>query len=94
MTNPEYVENLKSSALQLGMIALSMEDFASQIIRHVISGGELNDATFYSIKKNCINNLKNSESRGLPIDQEAKSFNQAISHFEALMDGAIAKGRK
>lgn len=90
MASPEYVENLKSSATRLGIVALCMEDFAAQIIQHVLKGGELNDAALLSLKKNCLHNLK----QRLPINHEANEFSPAALHLETLMSSAIARGKE
>jgi hypothetical protein len=94
MTSPENFANLQASAMQLGLLALSMEDFSSKIIRHVHDGSKLDDEALSKIKDICIQNLKNSEAGGLSIQKEAKAFNQAVLNLEKLMDSAIFKGRK
>jgi hypothetical protein len=49
MDNQDLIRNLQESGMQLGMLALSLEDFSIQIIRHVLRGGVLDDEAFSEI---------------------------------------------
>jgi hypothetical protein len=93
MDDKEIIANHRFSLMSLAMVAASLEDFASQIIRRVLAGGALNDETFASIKTTCIINLKNSQASGLPIETEAQAFRKALSDLEQFMNGAIFKAR-
>lgn len=93
MSSEDYVSNLKTSAMQMGIVSMCMQDLASQIIWHVLNGGKLDDDAFDSIKATCIQNLKDVEGRGAPIEQEAKAMNNALLTFKQMMDAAIANGR-
>jgi hypothetical protein len=93
MDNQDHIRNLQESGMQLGMLALSLEDFSIQIIRHVLRGGVLDDEAFSEIKATAIRNLKNSAATGLSIEREAETFRKALEDFDKLMDDAILKGR-
>ncbi len=94
MSERDYTTNLLISTMQLSMVAASLEDFSAQIIRHVLSGGTLDDEAFTVIKASCIRNLKNSEATGVPIEYETEAFVKAVSNLEHLIDSAIIKGRQ
>lgn len=81
MSVKEYVTGLETNALILGIAALSMKDFATQIIRHVTAGGRLDDAGFAALKTMCIRNLKNIAAEGVPLEQEATALNEALVVF-------------
>jgi hypothetical protein len=89
----DYIASLQTDALVLGILSLSMKDFASQIISHVLNGGELDDVAFAVLKEKCVRNLKNIEGYGVPIEQEASALNQGLVLFHQMLDEAVANGR-
>jgi hypothetical protein len=66
----------------------------NRIIRYVQGEGIPDDAALTAIKDDCINDLKNMEATGLPIETEADVFREAIAHLEQIMDRAIAEARQ
>ncbi|MFJ1468800.1 hypothetical protein [Massilia orientalis] len=93
MSVKEYVAGLETNALILGIVALSMKDFATQLIRHVNAGGLLDDAGFAALKATCVHNLKNIAAQGVPLEQEATALNEALIMFGQMMDHAVSRGR-
>jgi hypothetical protein len=93
MSVKEYVTGLETNAMILGIVALSLKDFSTQIIRHVSDGGLLDDAGFAALKTTCVRNLKNIAAQGVPLEQEAIALNEALIMFEQMMDLAVSRGR-
>jgi hypothetical protein len=93
MSVKEYVASLETNAMILGIVALSMKDFATQIIRHVNDDGVLDDAGLAALKATCVRNLKNIAAQGVPLEQEATALNEALIMLGQMMDHAISRGR-
>ncbi|MGA4396270.1 hypothetical protein [Ralstonia nicotianae] len=93
MPSEEYVRNLQTSAMKMGIVSMCLQDLVSQIIWHVLNGGVLDDSAFATIKAKCIHNLKGVEGRGMPIEQEADSLDGALQIFEEMVSVAIANGK-
>lgn len=93
MSNEQYTTNLRVSAATMGIVAMCLQDFSAQIIWHVHNGGKLDDEAFSTIKGTCIQNLKNTAGRGMPLEQEADALNSALSVLAVMMATAISNGR-
>jgi hypothetical protein len=93
MSVKEYITSLETNAMVLGIVSISMKDFASQIIRHVQNCGTLDDAGIAVLKATCVRNLKNIEPEGVPLEQEATALNEALVLFQQMMDDAVGCGR-
>jgi hypothetical protein len=50
MSVEEYVASRETNSMILGIVALNMKNFASQIIQHVNGGGPLNEAGLAALK--------------------------------------------
>jgi hypothetical protein len=77
----------------MGLVVLSLQDFATRIVRHVLRGGTLDDVGIAGIKDACIRNLKNIDAEGMSMNQEAETFGKAIENLQQFMSHIIAKGR-
>jgi hypothetical protein len=88
-----YTHNLQISVMRMGLLATCLQDFAVQIMRHVLSGGTLDDDALSEIRQTCITNLKNSAMTGLPIEQEAEIFRDGIDKLNEFIDAAIQRAR-
>jgi hypothetical protein len=53
MSIEEYLASLETNAMILGIVALNMKNFASQIIQRVNGGGPLDDAGLAALKAKC-----------------------------------------
>lgn len=93
MSVKEDVAGLETNAMILGIVALSMKDFATQIIRHVNDGGLLDDAGFAALKAKCVRSLKNIAAQGMPLEQEATALNDALMMFGQMMDHVVSRSR-
>lgn len=93
MADDQYVANLRQSAMMLGMVVLSLQDFAALVIGRAHAGGALDDAALDEIRSVALDNLRNSEAGGLPIKAEADAFGQALVQLDQLIVGAIKRGR-
>ena len=89
----DYIAGLQTNALVFGILSLSMKDFVSQIIWHVVNGGELDDAGVAALKAKCVRNLKNIEGYGMSIEQEANALNRGLVLFDQMLDEAVTNGR-
>ena len=69
MSVEEYVASLETNAMILGIVALNMKNFASQIIQHVNCGSPLDDAGLAALKARCVRSLKNTAAKGVPLEQ-------------------------
>ena len=72
-------------------LALSMQDFAAQIIARGRKA-RLTRSALDEIRQICVLNTKNSHMSGFPIEQEAEVFRQAIDQLEKFMEGAVERG--
>lgn len=84
----------KDNATQMGVVAMWMKTFASEIIGHVLNGRILDDAALRQLKTQCLRDLKNIDVTGISIQQEAEFLRKAIEHVEQMIDMAIADGWK
>lgn len=89
----EYIASLETNAMILGIVALSLKDFASQIIRRVGDCEALDDAGVAILKAICERNLKNIAAEGVPLEQEVHALNEALIMFGQMMDHAVTSGR-
>jgi hypothetical protein len=92
MDDKQILQNANRSATQAGMIALTFQDFAAQLIKHVRSGYPLDDTSLAILRDNCIRALKNSTMTGMSFEEEAETLRQAVENAEKLLDGAITRG--
>jgi hypothetical protein len=58
MAIEEYVTSLEMNTMILGIVALNMQNFASQIIQHVNGGGPLDNAGLAALRAKCVRSLK------------------------------------
>jgi hypothetical protein len=93
LSDQEALAGWKRNAVQMGLVVLSLQDFATRIVRHVLRGGTLDDVGIASIKDACIRNLKNIDAEGMSMNQEAETFGKAIENLQQFMNHIIAKGR-
>jgi hypothetical protein len=84
----------KSNAAQMGIAAMWLKTFASEIIGHVLNGHVLDDAAVQNIKAKCVRELKNLDVVGVDIAQEADLVGKSLQLFEQMADMAIADGWK
>lgn len=91
--NNEETAIWRRSATVAILVTLALEGFVARAIRHVSSGGVLDDASVAAIKDDSIRNLKNMEATGLPIEADAEVFHQAIAQFNRAINRAVAEGR-
>jgi hypothetical protein len=89
----EYIASLETNAMILGIVALSLKDFATQIIQRAGDCEALDDAGLAVLKKICERNLKNIAAEGVPLKQEAFALNEALIMFGQMMDHAVSCGR-
>jgi hypothetical protein len=75
----------------LSALVLGLNDFAIQIIARGRKA-RVNRNTLDEIRQICITNMKNFDLSGMPIEQDAEVFRQAIDQFEKFMEQAITKG--
>ena len=94
MDDKQILQNATRSAAQAGMITLAFQNFTAQLIRHVLSGHLLDDASLMMLRNNCIRDLKNSTITGMSLEEEAEIFRQAVENAEKLLDAAIARGTR
>jgi hypothetical protein len=88
----EYITDLETNAMILGIVSLSMKYFAQQIIRHTNNGGTFDDASSAELRVECIHYLKNIAAEGATFEQEATALNEALIMFRQMMDHAVAVG--
>lgn len=93
MSVEEYLASLETNAMILGIVALNMKNFASQIIQHVNGGGPLDDAGLAALKAECVRSLKNTAAEGVPLEQEATALNEALIIFGQMIDDAMLRTR-
>lgn len=86
-------ENQRASMARIALLAMGMQDFATLVVRHVLSGNALDDASFAVLKATAIENLKNAETTGLPIGDEAEAFRESIGDLDRWIDQVIERGR-
>jgi hypothetical protein len=82
--------NTELSSLLLGMLVLSLEDFAATLI----AASNLSDDALAEIRRQAIVDLENSAAAGLSIEQESEIFRDAVRDLEQLIDNALARGRQ
>jgi hypothetical protein len=89
-------ENWKRSARLLGLVMLTMETFALELIRSARKSGALDDAELARIQEGSVIALKNSYSTGgdVSIEEEWEIVTRAVEEFRKLSDGTIIQGRK
>lgn len=93
MSIEECLASLETNAMILGIVALNMQNFASQIIQHVNGGAPLDDAGLAALKEKCVRSLKNTAAEGMPLEQEATALNEALIIFGQMIDDAILRAR-
>jgi hypothetical protein len=93
MSIEEYLASLETNAMILGIVALNMKNFASQVIQHVNGGGPLDDAGLAALKAKCVRSLKNTAAEGVPLEQEATALNEALIMFGQMIDDAVLRAR-
>jgi len=93
MVVEEYVTSLETNAMILGILALNMQNFASQIIQHVNEGGPLDNAGLAALKAKCVHSLKNTAAEGVPLEQEATALNKALIIFGQMVEDAMLRAR-
>jgi hypothetical protein len=91
MSTEEYLASLETNAMILGIVALNMKNFASQIIQHVNGGGPLDNAGLAVLKEKCVRSLKNTAAEGVPLEQEATALNEALIMFGQMIDNAVLR---
>ena len=91
--NDQEAAGWRRNTMVLSILALSFQDFAARIIRHVLRGGALDDAAFAEFKAAGVRYLKNLHTEGISIEQEAEAFWQAIETFQQFADNIVAQGR-
>ena len=82
----------KSNATQMGVVAMWLKTFASEIIGYVLNGHILDEAAIQNIKANCMRDLKNLDVVGIDIAQEADLLGKTLQLFDKMADMAIADG--
>jgi hypothetical protein len=87
------VANMRKSISRLSCLVLGMQDFAALILARSMSGPVDSDA-LEKIRASCIINLKNLETVGLGVDDDAEIIGQAVRDIEQLIDATIADARK
>jgi hypothetical protein len=88
-----YLASLEMNEMILGIVALNMKNFASQIIQHVNGGGPLDDAGLAALKEDCVRSLQNTAAEGVPLEQEATALNEALIMFGQMIDDAVLRAR-
>jgi hypothetical protein len=89
MAVEEYVASLETNAMILGIVALNMKNFVSQIIQHVNGGAPLDGAGLAALKAKCVHSLKNTAAEGVPLEQEATALNEALIIFGQMVVDAM-----
>ena len=91
MSIEECLARLETNAIILGIVALNMQNFASQIIQNVNGGGPLDNAGLAALKAKCVCSLKNTAAEGVPLEQEATALNKALIIFGQMVDDAMLR---
>jgi hypothetical protein len=90
----DELARLRLQTAQMGIVAMWLKTFASEIIGHVLNGNTLDYLAVYNIKKKCTTDLKNIDVIGVEITQEAETLGKAIELFEKMTEIAIKDGWK
>jgi len=84
----------KRNAAEMGIIAMWLKTFASEIIGHVLNGQTLDWLAIQNIKAKCVRDLKNLDVTGIEIADEADLIGKTVQHFEQMVEMAIVDGWK
>jgi hypothetical protein len=88
------IENLRRSGAKLSLEVLGLRNFIGIAIDHVRGGGALGDSELAAIRDRCLFNVKNFDSSGMPLNQEADAIRQALSDLEDMLNLTIIQARK
>ncbi len=80
--------------IHLALTVESLRKFAARIIAHASGGGTLDDDALAAIRAECIRDLKNADTTGMSIEQEAEAFGKVVESAEKVIDAAIREGRQ
>jgi hypothetical protein len=70
-----------------------MQELATRILACSASGNPIDSDALEKIRASCIS-LKNLETVGLSVDDDAEIIGQAVRDLEQLIDATIADSRK
>jgi hypothetical protein len=68
------IENLRRNGAKLSLEVLGLRNFIGIAIDHVRGGGALGDSELAAIRDRCLFNVKNFDSSGMPLNQEADAI--------------------
>jgi hypothetical protein len=71
-----------------------MQELATRILACSASGNPIDSDALEKIRASCVISLKNLETVGLSVDDDAEIIGQAVRDLEQLIDATIADSRK
>ena len=88
-----YKQNLQQSAAALGLVAMSLQQFSSLLIRIGLEAGSLKPEVLEALREQTIRGLKNSQAVGISMETEADTIGQALRMLEPMIDEAITEAQ-
>jgi hypothetical protein len=84
----------RRTATQAGALIMAMQDFAIRILRRARRGHPVDDAALAEIRAATVRYLKNLQTMGLAIEDEADIIGQALEQLDQLIDTAIRQANE
>lgn len=88
-----YKANLQQSAAALGLVAMSLQQFSSLLIRIGLEAGALKPEVLEALREQTIRGLKNSQATGISMETEVDTIGQALRMLEPMIEEAIAQAQ-
>ena len=67
--------------------------FIQRLVRHVAGGGALDEEALRTLGRAVAFEVKDAESLGLPIEQEAEAIGQGVEELQRVLDVTVARLR-
>ena len=78
----------------MGAVVLGLQDFVTRLIAATQRGEKLDDGTLSRLCAECVFAMKNSETAGFRMEDDAKIIDSAAKAVDHFIKSAILAGRK